>query len=97
MGPLPPFVVIEIAQKIGPATLTEVVRRHARHSNHKRDRAGNHSQPGLVHVSLRVTPQRFRASRVVGHSTVVVAVADGVFQHAVDIYADRVAVGGREK
>lgn len=50
---LPPFVVIEVAQQISPPTLTKVVRRHANHSDNKHDRAGSHTQPRLVHVSLR--------------------------------------------
>ncbi len=54
VGPLPPCVVIEIAQEIGAAALTEVVRRHAGRSDRKHDRAGSHTQPGWVHVSLPI-------------------------------------------
>jgi len=53
MGPLPPFMVIEIAQKVGPMLLTEVVGGHANHSDSKHDRADSHTQPVLIHVSLR--------------------------------------------
>ena len=45
-------MVIEIAQKIGPTTLTEVVRHHTNDSDNKHDRAGSRTQPRLVHVSL---------------------------------------------
>lgn len=61
MLPLPPFVVIEVAQKICPSTLTKVVRRHANPSDNKHDRAGSHTQPGLVHVSL------LRSMRIATH------------------------------
>jgi hypothetical protein len=43
---------IKIAQKISPTPLTEVVCRHANHSDNKHDRAGSHTQPRFVHVSL---------------------------------------------
>ncbi|MEM5313097.1 hypothetical protein [Paraburkholderia sp. JHI869] len=45
-------MVIEVAQKIGPPTLAEVVRRHASHGDNKHDHAGSHTQPRWVHVSL---------------------------------------------
>ena len=45
-------MVLEIAQKISPTPLTEVVRSHTNYSDNKHDRAGSHTQPGLVHVSL---------------------------------------------
>ncbi|WP_321915804.1 MULTISPECIES: hypothetical protein [unclassified Paraburkholderia] len=41
MVTLPPFMVIEVAQKIGPTTLTKVVRRHASQRDHNHDRAGS--------------------------------------------------------
>lgn len=56
-------MVIEIAQKIGPATLTKVVRRHASQGDNKHERAGSGTQPRWVHVSLPGFIGRWSLSR----------------------------------
>ncbi|MCP3717667.1 hypothetical protein [Paraburkholderia sp. CNPSo 3281] len=50
--PATPLVVIEIAQQIGPAPFAPVVSGDTNCGYYEHDRAGSHTQPGLVHVSL---------------------------------------------
>jgi len=45
-------MVIEVAQEIGSAPFTAVVRDDGSCSDDKYDRADSHSRPGLIHVSL---------------------------------------------
>ncbi|CAG9267966.1 hypothetical protein PUN4_550119 [Paraburkholderia unamae] len=51
-GPLPPFMVIKIAQQIGPAPFTPTVSRDTGCRDDERDCAHTHTQPRLVHASL---------------------------------------------
>lgn len=60
-GPAAPIVVVEIAQQIGPAPFAPVVSGDTNCGYHKHDRAGSHTQPGLVHVSL------LRSMRIATH------------------------------
>jgi hypothetical protein len=50
-------VVVEIAQQIGTTPFATVMRRDAKCSYCQHDRAGNHTQPGWVHVSLLMNIQ----------------------------------------
>jgi hypothetical protein len=45
-------MVIQVAQKISPASFATVVSHDTHCSNDKHDRAHSHAQPGLVHVNL---------------------------------------------
>ena len=50
--PATPVVVIEVAQQLGPAPFAPVVSGDTNCGYYEHDRAGSHTQPGLVHVSL---------------------------------------------
>ncbi|MEM5423559.1 MULTISPECIES: hypothetical protein [Paraburkholderia] len=45
-------MVIEIAQQIGPAPFAPIVSGDTNCGYYEHDRAGSHTQPGRVHVSL---------------------------------------------
>ncbi|HKT98921.1 MAG TPA: hypothetical protein VJS30_20725 [Paraburkholderia sp.] len=46
-------MVIQVTQEICPAPFTAIVSGNAHCRDHEHDRTDSHTQPGLVHVSLR--------------------------------------------